>query len=94
MQISSTQHQVYFQDTIGKPVATYTISKVKELPKKAGKIIGELKQEFQAIITEDVPYYYKVRYMDEDGNIKEGYVAKKNLQIIEDEEKTESEITE
>lgn len=32
--------------------------------------------------------------MDEDGNIKEGYVAKKNLQIIEDEEKTESEITE
>lgn len=76
----------YIQETIGKPVAAYTISKVKELPKAAGKVIDELKKDFQAIITEDVPYYYKVTYTDENGDTREGYVAKKNLKIIEDEE--------
>ena len=33
----------YFQDTIGKPVTAYTVSKVKELPEKAGKVIDELR---------------------------------------------------
>lgn len=83
--------QPYFQDTIGKPVMAYTVSKVKELPEKAGKVIDELKHEVQAIITEDVPYYYKITYVDEYGNIKEGYAAKKNIQIIEDVEETEVE---
>ena len=83
--------QPYFQDTIGKPVMAYTVSKVKELPEKAGKVIDELKHEVQAIITEDVPYYYKITYVDENGNIKEGYTAKKNIQIIEDVEETEVE---
>lgn len=84
--------QPYFQDTIGKPVVAYTISKVKELPKAAGKVIDELKKDFQAIVTEDVPYYYKVTYTDENGNTKEGYVAKKNLKIIEDEEATDKDV--
>lgn len=84
--------QPYFQDTIGKPVAAYTISKVKELPKAAGKVIDELKKDFQAIITEDVPYYYKVTYIDEKGNTREGYVAKKNLKIIEGNEGTQNDV--
>lgn len=84
--------QPYFQENIGKPVATYTISKVKELPKAAGKVIDELKKDFQAVITEDVPYYYKVTYTDENGNVKEGYVAKKNLKIIEIEEGTDNDV--
>lgn len=81
----------YFQDTIGKPVAAYTVSKVREFPETASKIVGELKEKFEAIITEDVPYYYKVTFTDEDGNTKEGYVAKKNLQIIDDSEDEEGE---
>lgn len=84
--------QPYFQENIGKPVATYTMSKVKEFPKAAGKIIDELKKDFQATITEDVPYYYKVKYTDENGNIREGYVAKKNLKIIEVEDDTKNEV--
>lgn len=76
----------YFQDTIGKPVAAYTVSKVKELPKAAGKVIDEIEEGFRAIITEDVPYYYKVTYIDKNGEIKEGYVAKKNLMVIEETE--------
>lgn len=74
----------YFQDTIGKPVAAYVVSKVREIPEVAGEIIDELKVGIKAIITEDVPYYYKVQYTDEEGNIKEGYVAKKNIEVLED----------
>lgn len=73
----------YLQDTIGKPVVAYVVSKVRELPETASTIIGELQEKNEAIITEDVPYYYKVTFTDEDGNIKEGYVAKKNLQMID-----------
>lgn len=81
--------QPYFQDTIGKPVTAYVISKVKEFPETAGKVIDELKKDMQAIITEDVPYYYRVIYTDEEGNVKEGYVAKKNIKVIETEEAIE-----
>ncbi len=56
----------YFRETIGKPVVAYTISKVRELPKSAGKIIDALKKDFQTINTEDVPYYYEVTYTDEE----------------------------
>lgn len=86
--------QPYFQETIGKPVAAYTVSKVKELSKEVGKVIDILKKDFQAIITEDVPYYYKVTYTDEKGNVKEGYVAKKNLKIIEAEEGIDNDVEE
>lgn len=67
----------YFQDNVGKPVTAYSISKVKELPESAGEVISELKENIEAIIVEDVPYYYKVIYTNEDGNTVEGYVAKK-----------------
>lgn len=81
--------QPYFHDTVGKPVTAYVVSKVRELPQAAGKVIDELKEDLQAIITEDVPYYYKVTYTDEEGNVREGYVAKRNLKVIEVEEPVE-----
>lgn len=83
----------YFQDNIGKPVVAYAVSKVRELPGTASKVIDELWEGIEGFITEDVPYYYKVTYIDEDGNEKEGYVAKKNLRVIEesDEEKPSDE---
>ena len=80
----------YFQDNIGKPVVAYTISKVRELPETAGKVIDELMEGIEAYITEDVPYYYKVTYTDENGEEKEGYVAKKNLKVIEEQDEEES----
>ena len=69
----------YFQDNIGKPVVAYTISKVRDLPETAGKVIDELMEGIEAYITEDVPYYYKVTYTDENGEEKEGYVAKGSI---------------
>ena len=80
----------YFQDNIGKPVVAYTISKVRDLPETAGKVIDELMEGIEACITEDVPYYYKVTYTDENGEEKEGYVAKKNLKVIEEQDEEES----
>ena len=54
--------------------------------KNWAEIIYKLKDGIQAIITENTNYYYKVRFMDENGVEREGYVAKKNLRVIEEEE--------
>ena len=75
-----------FQDSIGKPVVAYTISKVRKFPEIASNVIDELGEGVEGFITEDVPYYYKVTYTDENGEEREGYVAKKNLKVIEEPE--------
>lgn len=81
--------QPYFQNNIGMPVTSYIVSNVKELPEKGAKVICQLKQNIEAIILENTSYYYKVSFIDEDGNTKEGYVAKKNLKILDEEEDVE-----
>lgn len=75
--------QPYFQEHVGKPVVAYVISNVKELPEKSSKIIGMIHENKEAVITENVKYYYKVTFTDEKGEKKEGYVAKRNLKIKE-----------
>lgn len=77
--------QPYFQDNIGKPVMSCVISNVKELPQKGAEVIGQIQENIEAIITENTSYYYKVIFIDENGETKEGYVAKRNLKLIEDE---------
>lgn len=86
--------QPYFQEYVGIPVMTYVVSNVKELPEKGAKIIGQLQENIEAIITEDVNYYYKVTFTDENGEIQEGYVAKRNLRIIKKECEEAQTITE
>lgn len=76
--------QPYFQDKIGVPVTAYVVSNVKELPEKASKVICQLKEEVEAVIVENTDYYYKVKFVDEDGVEREGYVAKRNLKLIEE----------
>ena len=73
----------YLQENVGLPVTAWTIAHVKELPEKAGKYITDLKSEIEAIIVENVPYYYKVSFIDENGELKEGYVSKKSVRLIE-----------
>ena len=41
------------------------------------------KKNVEAIITENTNYYYKVIYTDEKGEKREGYVAKRNLRVID-----------
>lgn len=48
----------------------------------------------ERVILEDTNYYYKVSFTDENGETKEGYVAKRNLKLIgEETEETEAEST-
>ena len=84
--------QPYFQEKVGIPVTAYVVSNVKELPEKGAKIIGQINENIEAIVIENTNYYYKVTFTDEHGETKEGYVAKRNLKIIE--EKTEEDDTE
>ncbi len=76
----------YLQENVGKPVMTKVVSCVKQAPEKGAEIICRLKDGIQAIITENTNYYYKVKFTDENGVECEGYVAKKNLRVIEEEE--------
>lgn len=80
----------YLEENVGKPVMTKVVSIVKEAPEKGAEIIYRLKDGVQAIIMENTNYYYKVKFTDENGVEREGYVAKKNLRVIEEEmEKSE-----
>lgn len=75
----------YLQENIGKPaMATFT-SNVKELPEKGAAIVCQLKENIEVYITENTNYYYKVSFTDENGVEREGYVAKRNLRIIQEE---------
>lgn len=86
----------YLQENVGIPVMTYVVSNVKELSEKGTKIVAQLKKNIKATIIENTNYYYKVTFTDEDGVQREGYVAKRNLKIIEEpgtEEKDEDEFS-
>lgn len=84
----------YLQQKVGMPVMTYIESNVKELPQKGAEVVGKIKENVEAIILEDTNYYYKVSFTDENGETKEGYVAKRNLKLIEEEtEEAETEST-
>ena len=85
----------YFQQEIGIPVMAWTVSHVKELPEKTGKYITDLKEDIEAIVIENVPYYYKVSFVDENGKLKEGYVSKRSVKRVEtviEEEEAQSEL--
>lgn len=86
--------QPYFQENVGVPVTAWVVSNVKELPQKGANIICQLKEEIEAVIIENTNYYYKVSFTDENGVKCEGYVAKRNLKLlqkdIEDAEENEA----
>lgn len=78
--------QPYFQQNVGLPVMTWAVSNVKELPQKGSEVICQIKEGVEAIIIENTNYYYKVSFTDENGVEQEGYVAKRNLKLIEQNE--------
>lgn len=78
--------QPYFQQNVGVPVTAWVVSNVKELPQKGSEVICQIKEGVEAVIIENTNYYYKVSFIDENGVEQEGYVAKKNLKLIEQNE--------
>lgn len=81
--IYSNFFQPYFQQNIGVPVTAWVVSNVKELPQKGAEVVCQIKEGVEAVIIENTNYYYKVSFTDENGVKQEGYVAKKNLKLIE-----------
>lgn len=83
----------WFADEVGKPAMSKIACSVKELPEKRAEIICHLTQNIETIITENQNYYYKVSFIDENGIEREGYVAKRNLKIIDPEETSDEQPT-
>lgn len=83
--------QPYFQQNVGVPVTAWVVSNVKELPQKGAEVICQIKEGVEAVIIENTNYYYKVSFTDENGVKQEGYVAKKNLKLIEQNEEVTEE---
>lgn len=74
--------QPYFQEYIGVPVTARTVACVREFPEKASKLIADIKEDIEATIVENVPYYYKITFIDENGEEKEGYVSKRSVKFV------------
>lgn len=72
----------YLQEYIGVPVTAWTVAHVRELPEKASKLIADIKEDIEATIIENVPYYYKITFIDENGEEKEGYVSKRSVKFV------------
>lgn len=85
--------QPYFQEYVGVPVMANVVSNVKELPQRGAQIVCQLKENVEAIIVENTNYYYKVSFTDEEGVQREGYVAKRNLKLVEESCTAETEET-
>lgn len=90
--IWNTFLQPYIQENIGVPVTAWVVSNIRELPEKTSQLVGELKNDIEAVIIENVPYYYKVSFTDENGYVKEGYVSKRSVRLIEVPDEAECEV--
>lgn len=75
--------QPYFQEYIGVPIMAWGVAHVRELPEKTSRFVGDIKEDIEATIIENVPYYYKVTFVDENGEEKEGYVSKRSVKLVE-----------
>lgn len=75
----------------GLTVAAKYISNVKVLPQKKAEVTWQLKEGAEVTIIENANYYYKVIFIDENGIQREGFVAKRNLEIVEKAETEEVE---
>ena len=75
----------------GLTVAAKYISNVKVLPQKKAEVTCQLKEGAEVTIIENANYYYKVIFIDENGIQREGFVAKRNLEIVEKAETEEVE---
>lgn len=75
--------QPYFQEYIGVPIMAWGVAHVRELPEKTSRFVGDIKEDIEATIIKNVPYYYKVTFVDENGEEKEGYVSKRSVKLVE-----------
>lgn len=80
--IYSISIEPYLQQYIGVPVMAWTVAHVREFPNMASEFIVDLKEDIEAIIIENVPYYFKISFVDENGDTKQGYVSKRSVKFV------------
>lgn len=80
--IYSISIEPYLQQYIGVPVMAWTVAHVREFPNMASEFIVDLKENIEAIIIENVPYYFKISFVDENGDTKQGYVSKRSVKFV------------
>ncbi len=76
----------YLSETIGLPVMTKIRCALREQPHTDSNTVIELQEGDEALILDDINYYYRIEFTDKNGDKKIGYVAKKNVEIIENDE--------
>lgn len=54
---------------------------LKSLPDKTGEVIEKLVDGIRVIIVGDIPYYYYVKVVENNGNERSGYVSKKSIKF-------------
>ena len=74
--------QSYIQGNIGLPVVAHKVSTVKRMPRAGADVLFKLTEDTEAIILENSIRYYRIAFFDEDGIKREGYVAKKNVRLL------------
>lgn len=57
------------------------LTKVRKEPSTSSETVIKLKKGTNITILGEVPYYYKVSVIDQNGDIVEGYIAKKNITL-------------
>ena len=77
----------YLQENMGVPIMTRISSKVRSEPNTGSEVVCIMGESTEAIAEEDLNYYYKVYYVNENGEEYVGYIAKKNVAIMNDEDK-------
>ncbi len=71
------------QETVGSIITARIDCLIRQSPNTTSEVISEMRKDNEAVIVEDLNYYYKVKIYNEDGEEKEGFVAKKNVEIID-----------
>ena len=74
--------QPYIQENMGFPVVSHKVSNVKKMPEAGSDVLFKLTENTEAIILENSISYYRIAFIDGDGIKREGYVAKKNVKLI------------
>lgn len=74
--------QPYIQENIGLPVIAHKISNVKKMPEAGSDVLFKLTENTEAIVLENSISYYRIAFIDGDGIKREGYVAKKNVRLL------------
>ena len=76
----------YIQGNIGSPVIVHKASNVKRMPHAGADVSFQLKKSAEAIILEDTIHYYRIAFIGENCTKREGYVTKKSVKLLHEEE--------